>query len=440
MKLTSLAHGLQDKIEQLGIAHLFVHWETLSENEKKELQRDIESIDPNLYSKLRQHLQAPSHMELSDAPFIHKKPQILEDAPAQYAIASGRVGVILLAGGQASRLKTTLPKGCTPITTVKQKTLFEYFSQKVLAASKLYGRDLPVAIMTSRHTHEETVNYFKKNHFFGLSHLSFFQQEEYPLFDGHFFPFLETRSRVAFGPNGNGSIYYSFKKSGLLERWKASGIEHAHILSVDNPLADPFSTQILTTHLLSKAEVTLCADLALVSEKVGSVVQAKNGAMVKDYMEISAKSLEDQQRLGNLGIYVFSLPFMEKAAHLELPLHVVKKSVMQLFGEQTFRPETPNAWKLETFIFDAFCVASQVEVFVQSRDFCFAPLKSMENLEKVQNALIEKDRKTYFSLFGENSAQLQELDPTYYYLSESQRMVCKDSKERFRSAYFVEGI
>jgi UDP-N-acetylglucosamine/UDP-N-acetylgalactosamine diphosphorylase len=99
-------------------------------------------------------------------------------------------------------------------------------------------------IMTSPATYQQTVDYFKKNKYFGQQAQSFF------FFNQHMIPCLqpngkiinESAGRIALAPNGNGGLYYALKTSGALDDMARRGIEYVAQYCVDNCLirvADP---------------------------------------------------------------------------------------------------------------------------------------------------------------------------------------------------------
>src|SRR5437879_9087972 len=82
-------------------------------------------------------------------------------------VSQGKACPLFLAGGQGTRLGANAPKGTYPIS-LKKKSLFQLFSEKIVACQKLIQREIPVLFMTSPENHEETFSFFNKNRFFGL--------------------------------------------------------------------------------------------------------------------------------------------------------------------------------------------------------------------------------------------------------------------------------
>lgn len=117
------------------------------------------------------------------------------DSPAQTAawratglraIAASQVGVLLMAGGQGTRLGSSAPKGCFDIGLPSGKTLFQYQAERIrrlqqVAREEVGGENEPVItwfVMTSGPTRKETEAFFREKAFFGLKeeNVIFFEQ------------------------------------------------------------------------------------------------------------------------------------------------------------------------------------------------------------------------------------------------------------------------
>lgn len=105
------------------------------------------------------------------------------------AIAANQVAVLLMAGGQGTRLGSTSPKGMYDIGLPSGLSLFEYQAGRIKklerVAEQRAGKPqgsvrIRWYVMTSGPTREETEKYFAKKAFFGLDpqDIIFFEQGE----------------------------------------------------------------------------------------------------------------------------------------------------------------------------------------------------------------------------------------------------------------------
>ena len=77
--------------------------------------------------------------------------------------------MILVAGGQGTRLGFDHPKGMFSIGPVSGRTLFEIHIEKILATARRHAVRIPLYLMTSPATHEETLRFLAAHHRFGMA-------------------------------------------------------------------------------------------------------------------------------------------------------------------------------------------------------------------------------------------------------------------------------
>lgn len=421
------------KLHSLGQSHILEYWASLSAAQKANLIAQISLLDVSLFKCLQHTATTQQIRPIFASPFkdyFHSDPQ--NDALlGEQLLMEGKTALVVLAGGQGSRLQYNGAKGCFPITSIRHKSLYQLLAEKIFAAGKQAKRALEVAVMTSPLNHLETQKFFEEHDFFGLQsdQISFFCQEMFPLLDFQGNLFLEEIDQIACGPNGNGGVFRRLMETVTWDKWNAMGIELIHVLPIDNPLATPFDAELFGFHKRNGNEITLkSAFRRNGAESVGVLAHVEGKTAVIEYINLSEKEKQATDlngrlkfQVANLGMYCFSMPFLKAACTQTLPLHAAKKAVKMLGQEGTsqFSP-TPNAWKFEEFIFDLFPLASHVQALMCPRETCFAPLKNFngeDSIEAVRAALLANDWQVFAKLTGNKpplDAQF-ELAPQFYY-------------------------
>ena len=406
-------------------SHLLAHWDSLTPAQQDHLRSQIETINPAMLLRQKEMLSSPPVTHSLIKPF--NEYSLAESAESlshkklgEQLISEGKVGVLIIAGGQGSRLRFDGPKGMFPVSVIKQKSLFQLFAEKTIAAGAQAGLLLPLAIMTSPVNHQETVDFFRAHLCFGLqeNQITFFCQSVLPLLDDQGELFLESPSEIARGPNGNGNALVHFYESGAWEQWWNQGVRHLSLLTVDNPLADPFDTRLIGFHAKQAYDVTVkCAAKTSPEEKVGVLVRSEGKVCVVEYSEMSNEQRhallsngELAYQCANLSLFCFDMTFIHDLVTKhkdEMPLHLAHKAVKRLFQEgETLLPGEPNAWKFEFFIFDALPFAKRVGALLFPRDQCFAPLKNFSgenSIQSVQMALRSQDALIFSNISGKAS-------------------------------------
>ncbi len=321
------------------------------------------------------------------------------------ALREGKVGSVILAGGQASRLGITTPKGMISVSPILHKSLFQIFAEKIIACNAQVERALSVACMTAAQNHDATNAFFQSHNFFGLpkDSLSFFMQSTLPFLDDAGKYIIGPDGIPLQGPDGNGSLFWNMESCGLLQAWEKQGIEHIVVICVDNPLADPFDAELIGSHILANRDITVKAIERIAmkrmamkktdpAEHLGIIVEQGKHLKVCEYFEVSEEIQNARDSTGallfpfaNISNFCFSLAFIRKfvTSKHTLPLHKAHKKPA---------PELPPAWKFEYFIFDILEESENAGVVVYDRSTCFAPLKNNDgpySLKMVQEALLQ---------------------------------------------------
>jgi len=316
----------------------------------------------------------------------------LDQAAGEALLQQGKVGCLILAGGQGTRLGVSGPKGTFPVTPVEGKSLFQLFCERTKQASLAAGKQLPLCIMTSPFNHAQTVAFFEEHAFFGLdrAQITFFEQEMLPLLDDAGKWLLEEPGKIAEGPDGNGHALHLFFKSGIWNKYKEAGIEYLNVIFVDNALADPFDPECVGFAARTQVDAVLKAVGRLFpEEKMGALVEREGKLKVLEYSEIPAGL--SALTLSSTGMFCLQMDFI---AHLcqeikaHFPLHRARKSALVWrSGKQEMAP----VWKCERFLFDLLDYARSSAALVYPRAKIYAPLKNASgdhSPESVRQALL----------------------------------------------------
>ncbi len=399
------ADDLLAKLRPFGQEHLLGFWEQLRPAGRESLARQIEDIDFGLIRRLHSQRQDQSNFrELAlrtapppafrlDASQNRFSPEDARSRGRQ-ALAAGQVGVILVAGGQGTRLGFDHPKGMYPIGPVSGRTLFQVHLEKQLATARRFGVRIPLYLMTSPATHDETVEFLAAHDRFGLDadDVHVFCQGTMPAVDAATGQvLLESPDHIALSPNGHGGMLAAFASSGAMADARRRGIRQLFYFQVDNPLVDIAGAEYIGYHVLSDSEMTTQVIAKRDPlEKVGNVVSVDGRLMVIEYSDLP----DDIARItnadgslkiwaGSIAVHVFDLDFLARiAGQLDsqsgaLPFHFANKKVACVDSSGSrIEPQKPNAIKFERFIFDLMPAARNAIVVEVDPASAFAPLKN----------------------------------------------------------------
>jgi UDP-N-acetylglucosamine/UDP-N-acetylgalactosamine diphosphorylase len=425
---------IRELLFQLGQQQLLTGIERLSASELQHFAQRLQKYTPVLAAKQKEAVfQSKTLSYLDIHPYLEyeRSGHLADGMRGESLIRRGKVGCLILAGGQGTRLGFDGPKGSVPVSPIKGKTLFQLFCERTKAASIWSGHPLPLCVMTSASNHVQTIEFLQKHNYFGLpsSQVFFIEQEMLPLLDDRGDWLLESPGKIAEGPDGNGHALRLFFEQGIWETWKASGIEYLNVIFVDNALADPFDVEFVGFSERTGADAALKAIERLSpDEKMGILAKCDGKLKVIEYSEMP--SYASQCALSNTGMFCISMEFIRylcQDLNVEFPLHLARKKAPVLLGtSKGFVQEIAQIWKCERFIFDLLDHTRTSAVLVCPRDKIYAPLKNAtgeKSVETVKQALLLHDREMYRALTGLlPKASAFELDPAFYYPTEELRL------------------
>lgn len=398
---------LRNTAEEFGQEHLFQYWESLTDDQRSLLLDDIERIDFKTLAALvaDKHADAAAIDESKiEAPpvYPHKPADEQLDLYAEALktgksmLADGKVGTMVVAGGQGTRLGFDAPKGTFPISPIKNKTLFQLFAENIQNVNRTYGCKMPWYVMTSSATDAPTRTFFEEHNYFGLDRddVYFFQQGVMPAVDDAGKIILTEPHQVALSPNGHGGSLLALRDKGILEDAKRRGVDVISYFQVDNPLVSPADPLFIGLHQLAESQMSsIAVPKADDLEKVGNFVSIDGKIQIIEYSDLPdtlahARNPDGSRKLdaGSVAIHLINRAYAEDltgGTGVSLPWHRARKKVEYYDGASstTVQPDAPNATKFEMFIFDAVPLANKSIILEQLREDCFSPVKNAEGVD-----------------------------------------------------------
>lgn len=391
---------LRQRLKKHSQEHVLAFWDRLDDNERRSLLAQLQELDfdqlKDLYEDRNHTYELPSAERIKPIPVIRLgDDNRVARRLGEEALGKGEVAVLVVAGGQGSRLGFEHPKGMFPAGPVSGKSLFQLHAEKVLALGRRHGKTIPFLVMTSPATHDETVEFFVANRFFGLSQdaVSFFRQGTMPALDRATGRLLLARPGELFtSPNGHGGTLTALADSGLLARLDQHGIRHIYYFQVDNPLARVGDAIFLGHHLKARAEVSAkIIPKRGPKDKLGNMVLIDGRCSMIEYSDLPdelAHATDEQGRLrlwaGSPAIHYFDVEFLKRvtSGKARIPFHIARKKVPYVDESGNLvEPVEENAYKFERFIFDVLPLAERWAVVETSRREEFEPLKNATGLD-----------------------------------------------------------
>lgn len=412
-----MKNRLLDLLKPFNQEHLLTFWDELNESERRHLASQIEKIDFAQLRSLFEHRDDPTAslrgVDRAKDPPAYKFSTVTDPTPCiapkaissqeaivagKDALGKGKVGAILVAGGQGTRLGFPHPKGMYPIGPVSGSTLFRIHFEKVLANSRRYGLGIPYCIMTSPATHEETVELLGKESWFGLKEedVFIFCQGTMPAvsMDGGKV-LLDRKDGIAESPDGHGGMLAAIsrrsesgKEDSVLDRLRRRGVEYLFYNQVDNPLVRICSPEFLGYHILSGSELTSqVIRKRTPTDRVGNIVDIDGTLHVIEYSDLPSSvgeriNPDGSLRIwaGSIAVHVFSVDLLARTSEIatSLPFHTARKKVsfIDTGTGGRIKPDKENANKFERFIFDLLPSARHAVVVEVDIPNHYAPLKN----------------------------------------------------------------
>ena len=398
----------ENTLKRIGQEQILRYWGELNESEKKSWEAQVRGTDWSVLENLAhpENLSGKGKIE----PISGLRAKEIEARREEFfalgkeAIKKGKVGAVLLAGGQGTRLGTDAPKGTFDIGITRPLYIFQQQIENLLEVTNECGAYVPLYVMTSEKNNDETVAFWKEKNYFGYpaQYVRFFKQDMAPAVDFSGKVILEGKANIALSPNGNGGWYSSLARCGLLSEIRARGIEWLNAFAVDNVLqriADPVFVGACIAEGVNCGSKVVCK--AEPHEKVGVLCLEDGKPNIIEYYELTEEMANARDEKGDLqyiyGVilnYLFRLEKLDEVADAKIPVHVVKKKVPYLSDAgELVKPQTENGYKFETLILDMIKLMETCLPFEVVREREFAPIKNRTGVDSVETAreLLQKN-------------------------------------------------
>lgn len=386
------------RLSALGQTHISDYLKQLNDTAQETMLRQIDTLDLSILDP-----ECADEKRGSFAPLYATTLGEIAQNRARFtetglaAIRAGKVGAVLLGGGQGTRLGCEHAKGMVDIGITRELFIFECLMNNLKRVTDQAGAYVPLFIMTSAENHNETQAFFAEKNYFGYSreHIRFFRQEQLPTVDPEGRLMLSAPGVISTAPNGNGGWYASMENTGMLSELRRSRIEWLNVFAVDNVLqaiADPcFIGAVIESGNVSGAKVVA---KAAPDEKVGVLCLEDGRPSIVEYYEMTEEMRTRREPDGTLSYrfgvilnYLFRVDELENTLAYKMPLHKVFKKIRYMDENgNTVRPEAPNAYKFETLALDLVKLQKNCLAYEIEREKEFAPIKNQTGVDSVETA------------------------------------------------------
>lgn len=381
-------------LKTYGQEHLMDFYEELNTSEKKSLLHQILSIDFSEILNLYQNSMKDEPFDINsitNQPYIDKstisnKMATHYKSKGSLSIKNGELAVVTMAGGQGSRLGYKGPKGTFMLDISPKKSLFEILIDNLKYIQKFYGVTIPWYIMTSDENDNNTKAFFEENNFFGYpsDYIVFFKQEKLPLIDVSGKLMLDRLDLIKQASNGNGNVFAALLKNGIIDNLECNKIKWVSFGGIDNVLSKPVDPLFLGIAIDKNYKV--CSKSIFKEDATSNIAvfcKKYNKPAILDYNNISEELSNKTDENGNffyrdinIVSHLISIDALKEICNLKLPYHRAYKKNSFINYEGTKEvPSSPNSFKFETFIFDAFSHFNDMLLLRVKKEDEFAPIK-----------------------------------------------------------------
>lgn len=381
-------------LKEYNQEHLLSFYDELDNEQKEFLVNQILRIDFkqifDLYEASKTDEVIPCNL-IEPLPYFDKSRLSYNDKNlyinlGETYIKENSLAIVTMAGGQGTRLGYKGPKGTFELDIFPKKSLFEILCDNLKKANAKYNVTIPWYIMTSIYNDEATKEFFEDKNFFGYpkDSIKFFTQSQLPLIDITENLILEETYKIKEASNGNGDVFNALKKYGMLEDMKNKNIKWVFFSGVDNVILDIVDPLLIGITAKNNADIsskTLFKEDADAPDWIFAKRNGKPAIINSSHLSADMKIAKNENgyylyREINILAHLFSMSAVELIANKSLPYHrAFKKNTFVNDEGMKQVPESPNTFKFETFIFDAFSYFDDMVLLRVNKEDEFAPIK-----------------------------------------------------------------
>ena len=346
------------KLKKYKQEHLFNFYDTLEEHDKINLKKQIKRINFRKMKKLYKNSfnDIPININKISNLEVIKKNKKYRDIGINF-VKNGEYGVLIMAGGNGSRLGFNGPKGCLELNiNNKFISLFELYIEQFKKIIDQYNIVIPIYIMTSSINNDEIINYFKKKNYFNYpkDKIKFFKQNNLPILDLNGNLVLKDKANILYGPNGNGDVFTSLRKNYLIKDMKYNNLKYILFVNVDNILNnlidfDFIGSVIGNNYKLASKTIMIKNKKEWVFCKYNNHPFMLPNNYLNNYLFNLKKNNQYIYRYKNISYHLININLIKKFSKIKLPYHRAYKKSNYINSENK-----KNSFKFEKFIFDAF--------------------------------------------------------------------------------------
>lgn len=374
----------------------------LSKEQGEILSKQIEAIDWSLLDALEHRDAVLQRGEFSPIDAVEVSEIAAKEgefrALGLKAIQECKVGAVLFAGGQGTRLGANVPKGMVNIGVTRELYIFECLINNLKKVTDEAGAYIPLYVMTSAGNNKDTVGFFEEKNYFGYpkEFVKFFVQEMVPAVDYEGRVLLASETELVMSPNGNGGWFTSMMASEeILNDMHAKGIEWLNVFAVDNVLQQIADPAFIGATIASGCEsASKVVRKVAPEERVGVLCKEDGKPSIIEYYEMSEEMAAATKENGDLqygfGVilnYLFSEKKLEEIVKKKMPIHVVEKKIPYMDENGNYiEPTEPNGYKFETLVLDMVHMMEDCLAYEVVREKEFAPIKNLHGTDSVDSA------------------------------------------------------